>query len=189
MLAEDIEGALSALFVGSEIALAVVLLASAGVFVRSFFNVYAADVGVNMANVLTMSLYVPPDRYITTEGRISFYRELRSQLQAVPGVESVAFGTGRTFDELDRGSSLPIVIVNQAFASRRWPGEDAPGKRLRLFGLPLPGSCDRSSLAVSPADPITLAGASSVSACALHSGVGGRRAAMRIDPVVALKHE
>ncbi len=170
---------LSALFVGSEIALAVVLLTSAGVFVRSFFNVYAADVGVNTANVLTMSLYVPPERYTSTEGRISFYRELRSRLQAVPGVESVAFGTaaptdavprvayeladtptvekrstvaepvvsttyfqtlgvrviaGRTFDDLDRGSSIPIVIVNQAFASRHWPSEDPLGKRLRLFG-------------------------------------------------------
>ena len=132
-----------------------------------------------MANVLTMSLYVPPERYTSTEGRISFYRELRSRLQAVPGVESVAFGTaaptdavprvayeladtptvekrstgaesvvsttyfqtlgvrviaGRRFDDLDRGSSLPVVIVNQAFASRHWPGEDPLGKRLRLFG-------------------------------------------------------
>ena len=41
---------------------------------------------------------------------------------------------GRTFDDLDRGSSRPIVIVNQAFARRHWLGEDPLGKRLRLFG-------------------------------------------------------
>ena len=44
---------LSALLVIGEMALAVVLLAGAGVMIRSFLKVYTADLGVNTANILT----------------------------------------------------------------------------------------------------------------------------------------
>jgi len=39
---------------------------------------------------------------------------------------------GRAFTE-DDGSGPPVVIVNQRLAEKIWPGEDALGKRLRLF--------------------------------------------------------
>jgi predicted permease len=41
--------------------------------------------------------------------------------------------SGREFRDADGVSGEPVVIVNQRFASRSWPGEDALGKRLRLF--------------------------------------------------------
>jgi hypothetical protein len=40
---------------------------------------------------------------------------------------------GRAFTEQDGVAGPPAVIVNQQFASKFWPGEDAIGKRLRLF--------------------------------------------------------
>jgi putative ABC transport system permease protein len=39
---------------------------------------------------------------------------------------------GRAFTE-DDGAGAPVVIVNQRLAEKIWPGEDALGKRLRLF--------------------------------------------------------
>jgi predicted permease len=36
---------------------------------------------------------------------------------------------GREFDDGDRAGSLPVAIVNEAFAERYWPGEAAVGKR------------------------------------------------------------
>jgi putative ABC transport system permease protein len=39
---------------------------------------------------------------------------------------------GRAFDASDRAGSLPVVVVNERLARRRWPGGDALGKRLRL---------------------------------------------------------
>ena len=86
-------GTTSDLFVGVQVVLAVVLLTSAGVIVRSFLKVYAADVGVDAANVLTMSIYVPPERYSTAEARIAFYRELDARLRVLPAVTHVGFGT------------------------------------------------------------------------------------------------
>jgi ABC-type antimicrobial peptide transport system permease subunit len=40
---------------------------------------------------------------------------------------------GREFRDSDGVSGVPVVVVNQRFASRHWPGEDPVGKRLRLF--------------------------------------------------------
>src|SRR5262249_15612311 len=41
--------------------------------------------------------------------------------------------TGREFNDLDRASSMPVAVVNQQFATRNWPKENAVGKRFRLF--------------------------------------------------------
>jgi predicted permease len=39
--------------------------------------------------------------------------------------------SGRTFDEHDVRKSKPVIIVNQAFAKKYFPGEDPLGKRIR----------------------------------------------------------
>jgi putative ABC transport system permease protein len=70
--------------------------------IRSFVNVYTADVGVNTANVLTMSLYTPAERYASSEEQLSFYQGLGTRLQALPGVESVGFGTAAPTDYTPR---------------------------------------------------------------------------------------
>lgn len=41
---------------------------------------------------------------------------------------------GREFTSQDSAMGQPVVAVNQAFASRFWPGEDPLGKRMRLSG-------------------------------------------------------
>ncbi|MGA2877929.1 MAG: ABC transporter permease [Bryobacteraceae bacterium] len=81
---------LSALLVTGEMALAVVLLAGAGVMIRSFLKVHNADVGVKTANLLMAAMTLPADRYPRAEAQISFYDRLKTRLEAIPGVESVA---------------------------------------------------------------------------------------------------
>ncbi|HLU38256.1 MAG TPA: ABC transporter permease [Planctomycetota bacterium] len=41
---------------------------------------------------------------------------------------------GRASTAEDRAGSLPVVVVNETFARRFWPGEDALGKRIRYDG-------------------------------------------------------
>ena len=81
---------LSALLVMAETALAMVLLAGAGVMIRSFLNIYTADVGVQPSNVLTAYLPLPDARYPDIEAQISFYDRLKTRLEAIPEVESIA---------------------------------------------------------------------------------------------------
>lgn len=47
------------------------------------------------------------------------------------GVVRTAIVSGRGFSAEDRASSRPVVVVNEEFARRYWPGQDALGKRLR----------------------------------------------------------
>ena len=51
-----------------------------------------------------------------------------------------ALRAGRDFNDFDRGSGVPVAIVNQQFASTYWPGEDPLGKRLRMFQGVTPGA-------------------------------------------------
>ncbi|HEY3491640.1 MAG TPA: ADOP family duplicated permease, partial [Solirubrobacterales bacterium] len=39
---------------------------------------------------------------------------------------------GRDFAPEDRPGSLPVVVVNQSFAQRSWPGQDPLGRRIRI---------------------------------------------------------
>jgi predicted permease len=43
---------------------------------------------------------------------------------------------GREFSSEDSAKGQPVVVVNEAFAARYWPGEDALGKRMKLAGPP-----------------------------------------------------
>ncbi len=82
---------LSAILVTGEMALAIVLLAGAGVMIRSFLKIHGADMGVNTASVLIGSIDLPPASWYTApEQKTSFYDALIGRLQAEPGVESAA---------------------------------------------------------------------------------------------------
>lgn len=54
---------------------------------------------------------------------------------------------GRNLEAADRLSSPPVVVVDEAFARRFWPGQDAVGKRVRLDR---PGSGWRTVVGVVP---------------------------------------
>ena len=83
---------LSALLVTGEMALAIVLLAGAGVMIRSFLKIQSATMGVNTADVLAGSIDLPHARYLGPEQQISFFDRLERRLSALPGVASVAMG-------------------------------------------------------------------------------------------------
>jgi predicted permease len=81
---------LSSVLVIAEVALAVVLLAGAGLMVRTFLNIYRAPLGVNENNVLTMRLPLSAAKYPQPNDQVSFHERLRPRLQALPGVQAVA---------------------------------------------------------------------------------------------------
>ena len=75
---------------------------------------------------------------VTIEGRPAAKAGDAPQLQlnsTSPGYLSamrIPLLAGREFAEADRAGSLPVVIVNRAFANASWPGESAIGKRIRI---------------------------------------------------------
>ena len=81
---------LSNVLVAFEMALCVILLAGAGLMIRSFISLYDAPLGVNPTNVLTAELALPEAKYPHGEDEISFHQRLKARLESLPGVERAA---------------------------------------------------------------------------------------------------
>jgi putative ABC transport system permease protein len=83
----------------AEVAIALVLLAGAGLLLRSFERLLAVDTGFNPDNLLTLQVWLPwpneaeKGRYFTQEQRLAFYDRAVDQVRQVPGVQSVALTT------------------------------------------------------------------------------------------------
>ena len=81
---------LRGLLVGIEVALAMVALVSAGLFLRSFGNASRIEPGFNTRNVSVSQFYLSNAGYTAEEQR-SFCRRLRERMEAVPGVTGVSY--------------------------------------------------------------------------------------------------
>ena len=84
---------LSSLLVTAEMALALVLLAGAGAFVRSFQNVAHVDLGFDKERLLGTAINLPPSRYGSETAQRAFFAELRERFAALPGVQSVGLSS------------------------------------------------------------------------------------------------
>lgn len=70
----------------AEVALSLVLLIGAGLMIRSFVELLRSDLGVNPANVLTMQVSLPNEKYSSPETRLNFYNQLLDRVEVLPGV-------------------------------------------------------------------------------------------------------
>jgi len=107
------------ILVGSEVALATVLLLVAGLLVKSYTHLHQAPPGFNPIHVTAMQLELPRQaKYETQDRRLIFYQELLRRVAALPEVQSVGgvnyhpLNIGRTF-------SMGFSIKGQPLA----PGE------------------------------------------------------------------
>jgi putative ABC transport system permease protein len=73
----------------AEVAMALVLLISAGLLVKSFVRVQNVHPGFNPRHVLTAELSLPLLKYPRGKPVIDFYAEVERRVRAVPGIESV----------------------------------------------------------------------------------------------------
>ena len=77
----------------AEVAIAVVLLAGAGLLLRSFVKLTAVDPGFEASNVIGGVVRLPEDRYPTAVQRHAAFDALLERMRAIPGVESATFGS------------------------------------------------------------------------------------------------
>jgi putative ABC transport system permease protein len=76
------------IFVAAEAALAVLLLAGSGLLLRSFVKLLAVDPGFRAEGVLTMQVALPQAKYAKPEQSRTFFRDLVSRVQQLPGVQA-----------------------------------------------------------------------------------------------------
>ena len=81
-----------------EVGLAMILLVSSGLLLRSFAKMLEVDPGFEPSHVLTASLSLPAHDYPAQSNVGAFFANLEQRLEAEPGVKSVGFA-----------SNIPIV--------------------------------------------------------------------------------
>jgi putative ABC transport system permease protein len=104
----------------AEFALALTLLAAAGLAVHSFWNLTHADMGFRTDHILTFSLPMPTERRPQPEQMLAFYRQLIERVQALPGITSASVSTGMPV--IGYGFGMDFNIVGKEVDRSRRPG-------------------------------------------------------------------
>jgi len=168
-----------ALVVG-QVAMSMLLLVGALLFLRTLRAVATIDPGFRVDHMLLVNVGPRPGEEGTRD-REQVALELRDRVAAVPGVTHVSWAgavplalnasrrgitidgyrprdgedmefhynmvgpgyfetmevplvRGRGFTDRDRAGAAPVVVVNETFARRFWPGADPIGKRIGISG-------------------------------------------------------
>jgi len=78
----------------AEFSLALILLTSGGLALKSFWNLTRVDLGIRTEHVLSFRLPVPDNRLNGVEPIRSYYRQMLEKIEAIPGVRKAAAMTG-----------------------------------------------------------------------------------------------
>ncbi|MDQ2825068.1 MAG: ABC transporter permease [Verrucomicrobiota bacterium] len=167
----------------AEVALALVLLTSAGLLMKSFVRLQNVNPGFDPHHVLTMEVSLPKLQYPDDKAVVQFSDEAQRRIAMLPGVQAVGLTTilplagtnsdssfaiegrpndrntpspdeekrevspdyfraigiplvkGRFFTQADKADAPLVIIINQAFAKKFWPNEEAVGKRIVMGGM------------------------------------------------------
>jgi putative ABC transport system permease protein len=168
-----------------DVALAMLLLAGAGLMLKSMTRVLDVPSGLSADKVLTMKLSLFGPEFSGPEANpriLSTFQQSIERVSSLPGVQAagvvsqlpfggdfdmygvqikdkpaanpedapgafrygvtpgylealgIPISRGRTLTVRDDERAQPVVLINQLFASRVWPGEEAIGKQVQLGG-------------------------------------------------------
>jgi predicted permease len=105
----------------AQVGLSLVLLATAGLFLRSLRQAQAIHPGFDVGRLLSAQLPVNLLRYTRVQGR-EFYRQVIERVKALPGVEAATL------------ARVPLVSNTARVTSLHLPGREGPADRFRSEG-------------------------------------------------------
>ncbi|HUX66305.1 MAG TPA: ADOP family duplicated permease [Terriglobales bacterium] len=121
----------------AEIALALVLLAAAGLLLRTLYALHSVRLGFSTENVVTSTIQIPPGRFAKQSIRQYFEQPLLARLQALPGVEAAAF---TSVVPLSRSGTIHMYFNMPAMLDAHSPQADVrfvSPEYPAVFGIPL----------------------------------------------------
>jgi putative ABC transport system permease protein len=132
------------MLVVGELALSVIVLAGAGLMLKSVHRLMAVDPGFRPDHVLRLNLILTPSQYPNSTAILAFWRQLLDGVRALPGVESAALGTDVPLtNEHSRGDITVEGMALPAPGSFPHPDEhDVSPGYLRTLGIRLLGGRD-----------------------------------------------
>jgi putative ABC transport system permease protein len=126
------------LLVLSEFALALTLLAGAGLVIHSFWNLVQVDLGLRTDHILTFVMVAPETRSKEPEQIVSYYHRILESIRSVPGVSHATVMSGMPLDV--PGFSMPFTIAGQPSDPAQRPGavvQQITPDYFRTFGVRL----------------------------------------------------
>ncbi|HYT68789.1 MAG TPA: ABC transporter permease [Vicinamibacterales bacterium] len=120
----------------AEVALSLLLLIGASLFVRSFLNLQQANGGFEAAPLMTMRFYMPNEQYATPESKVRRTEDILRRVEALPGVQA-AFASNLV-PLSGGGSGSAILIEGRSFDKGKEPGINYVGvspHMLKTLGL------------------------------------------------------
>jgi putative ABC transport system permease protein len=99
---------LRGLLVISEMALAIILLVGAGLFMRSVLHLYNVDPGFNAEKVITMNLALQGAKYPEPPQRISIYKRIDERVNQLPGIKIAGLSTVLPLSDNFDGRTISI---------------------------------------------------------------------------------
>src|SRR5262249_37441002 len=100
---------LRALLVVAQVAFSVLLLAGAGLLIKSFANLRATNPGFDPTRVTMIDLSLPRTKYSDPIKQREFFTRLEPKLRALPGVDAAGGAMPLAFSNNDRASSFWIA--------------------------------------------------------------------------------
>lgn len=97
--------------VAGEVALSVVLLAGAGLLIRSFVNLRSVDLGFDPSGVMTAQMSLNSERYRDPETVRAFYQRGLERVTSLPEVEAAAVVSGLP---VERGLNVVVDVPDAA---------------------------------------------------------------------------
>ena len=148
---------LRAVLVVAEVALSLMLLVGASMFVRSVINIYSADAGIDTRSLMTLRLFMAGDGYATPAAMTARAADVVRRVEALPGV--VAAFASNLVPYAGGGGNAGIVAEGLTVDAGKEP-------RVSFFAT-TPGALDTLGQTVLAGRDFTDAEASTRSATAL----------------------
>ena len=120
----------SSVLVASEVALSLILLVGAGLFIRSFWQLLEVRPGFNPHHVVTAHIWLsyPNDpnqnHYFTVPQRAAFMREILRRVSALPGVEEASIGGAGSLPLAGSRNQFPFTMEGRPTESERSPAAE-----------------------------------------------------------------
>ena len=98
----------------AEVALALVLLAGAGLLMRTLWALQSVNTGFDARGLLTASLSIPGKKFVNPAQAVSFYQRIQEHVRNIPGVQSAALVDSLP---ISGGSMQPVAIEGRPVAA------------------------------------------------------------------------
>jgi predicted permease len=120
--------------IAAQIALSVILVAGAGLFLQTLRNLINVPLGFQPQHLLLFNLALTP-QYGATAARAEAYQQIASRLESIPGVISASYSTDTLIGDVTSTSNFDITGQPQG-VRRAWENIVGP-HYLETMGIPL----------------------------------------------------